>query len=272
MTESMFEDQARPASRSAKDDFGLTPADVTARRPLAQSGVRDLEGASPYLRSNPPAGALDIDLGDPFFSQRRVAGVWGQLQKEGEEQRQAQAAKAQVYGAMGDGAFLDMNSGRTAAEQVRIAQEADDRLDPDSARLRFGHTAPDTRRAGSGPDVWKAGELNKYSRATQMNMLGDAVMASSGEQRAHLQTQMADMYRRRQADDAADAHRQRHVRAFLRFGQAQGRAQGAEQAQAPLDEAAHKCPLVGWKRSSQLEHVGPRMGPTSRRNCKGRDP
>lgn len=81
----MFEDEAPPASRSTKDDFGLTPADVTARRPLAESWVRDLEGASPYLRSHAPAGALDIDLGDPFFSQRLVAGVWGQLQMEGEE-------------------------------------------------------------------------------------------------------------------------------------------------------------------------------------------
>ena len=152
----MFEDEAQPASRSAKDDFGLTPADVTARRPLAESGVRDLEGASPYLRSNPPAGALDIDLGDPFFSQRRVAGVWGQLQKEGEAQRQAQA------------------------------------------------------------------------------------------------------------DDAADAHRQRHVRAFLRFGQAQGRAQGAEQAQAPLDEAGvvpERRPSIAF--SNEANMVEPWM-PRSR--------
>ena len=116
MTESMFEDEARPDSRSAKDDFGLTPADVTARRPLAQSGVRDLEGASPYLRSNPPAGALDIDLGDPFFSQRRVAGVWGQLQKEGEEQRQAQAAKAQVYGA---NLWVAANAATNAIQHLR---------------------------------------------------------------------------------------------------------------------------------------------------------
>ena len=39
MTESMFEDEVRLASRSAKDDFGLTPADVTAGRPLLAAPV-----------------------------------------------------------------------------------------------------------------------------------------------------------------------------------------------------------------------------------------
>ncbi len=177
--ESLLESEDVARIRSRNDDTALTHSDVHARRPLVDAGVDYSASEVENLRSTRPevGGALDLDLGDTFRSQRRTPAIWDHVHKEQESRREIQARKAAIFGKYGDGGFLDKNSGATPAEQVRIAQEAEDRMDADPGQSRLDVPA------------------SRY-REVEQNQWVQAKIAARGEQQQQLEMSGADMFER----------------------------------------------------------------------------
>lgn len=146
MSEPLLEAEERARIRPRSSDTAVTHSDVFSRRPLKDAGVDYSAGEVENLRSTRPeaGGALDRDLGDTFRSQRRTPGIWDYLHAK-ESERQTD----EVFGLMqsseyknveklrdrelpekyGSAGLFDTNFGATPIEQVRIAQEAQDRIE-----------------------------------------------------------------------------------------------------------------------------------------------
>ena len=184
--ESLVDEKDHARIRARNDDSGIGDKAFYARRPLVDAGVDYSAGEVENLSSARPeaGGVLDRDLADSFRSQRRAPAIWDALHEQ-EREKQSRARKGAIHSKYAGGGVLDLNPGKTPAEQVRLAQEAQDRLDADGDRENpFAQfEAP---RNPSAADY----------RKVQQNQWLQAKLASSGQQREQVEAMGADMFDR----------------------------------------------------------------------------
>lgn len=234
MYEALLDEKDHARIRVRNDDSGIGDDAFCARRPLVDAGVDYSAGQVENLRSTRPeaGGVLDRDLADTFRSQRRAPEIWSALHEQ-EREKQGRARKDVIYSKYAGGGFLDMNPGKTPAEPVRLAQEAQDRLDGDRDR---NPSAADYRNV----------EKNQWL---------EAKLASSGQQREQVEAMGADMFERHAPLDRQEARERQEARRVAQENADEADYQAANRGVPPGFSASRREPAVPAMKGARARRI-----------------